>query len=443
MLGSAGGGGAPYSASCSYGAGGKGGDGGGIIAISAANVAITGTVTSSGNNGAQGGDYAGGGGGGAGGSVLIRATTLALGSNITTAVKGNGGNSSNNGGGTGGAGGNGRIAVSTGATGTTNPTFTEVSPGATYATDNPYVVNANALDFTSLYTFIPTLSSDSVGTIQYQVSSNNGTTWYYYTSGAWSTTTGGFEESSSGSVISANIGTLPPNTRQFKFKAFLNSDRASTPKLDGITINYHIPPSAPTTLTPPFSARTTTSVTWRFTDNSATEGQFKVKEDNTVKGSVDSTTILTTGGIVTYQENDLVANTQYTRLFVSTDGVADSADSASVSTYTLANPAGTPVVTQSPDATSLVVVLSQNSNPANTTYAFGLDDISDGSVDSGGYVQADGSLGAVAVWETYDNWGGDSGRTVTGLTPNSTHNFIAKQRTVIMSKRYSLVGVVA
>lgn len=88
--------------------------------------------------------------------------------------------------------------------------------------------------------------------------------------------------------------------------------------------------------------------------------------------------------------------------------------------YTLANVPGTPTVATT-SATSLTITISQNSNPAATTYAIY-------NVTLSKYVQANGSSGDTAAWQTYSNWGGASGIANTGLNANTAYYYEVKAR---------------
>jgi trimeric autotransporter adhesin len=87
---------------------------------------------------------------------------------------------------------------------------------------------------------------------------------------------------------------------------------------------------------------------------------------------------------------------------------------------TLANVPGAPVVGNA-TTTSLSVTLNattQNSNPAATQYAIQV-------TNTNQYVQANGTLGASAVWQTAATWGTIA---VTGLTSNTQYTFQVKAR---------------
>ncbi|MFY7887255.1 MAG: beta strand repeat-containing protein, partial [Dolichospermum sp.] len=86
--------------------------------------------------------------------------------------------------------------------------------------------------------------------------------------------------------------------------------------------------------------------------------------------------------------------------------------------YTLANVPNAPTV-NNPSSSSLDVAIgSGDGNPSSTEYAIQ-------ETNSGNYVQANGTLGASAVWQTAATWGT---KTVTGLAPSSSFTFNAKAR---------------
>jgi len=105
-----------------------GGNGGGMIFIFGKNITITGTISTSGLNGASGSI---GGGGGAGGSVLLKTQIGTFGTNLITVSAGVGGNGNVA---SGGAGSVGRIHLDykTSYTGTTDPTIDATQDATLY-----------------------------------------------------------------------------------------------------------------------------------------------------------------------------------------------------------------------------------------------------------------------------------------------------------------------
>jgi hypothetical protein len=92
---------------------------------------------------------------------------------------------------------------------------------------------------------------------------------------------------------------------------------------------------------------------------------------------------------------------------------------ANISFYTLANVPGELTV-GNPTISTLDVTVTpatENSNPSTTRFAI--------QEAGGSYVQANGSLGATAVWQTAIEW---STVTVTGLEDNTTYSFATKAK---------------
>ncbi|HMO34369.1 MAG TPA: hypothetical protein PKE07_15335, partial [Lacibacter sp.] len=85
--------------------------------------------------------------------------------------------------------------------------------------------------------------------------------------------------------------------------------------------------------------------------------------------------------------------------------------------WTLANTPTAPTVNNPTGSTLDVAIGGSDGNPAGTTYAI--------QETGGQYVQANGSLGASAVWQTSATWGTV---TVTGLSGSTTYTFRVKAR---------------
>lgn len=89
-----------------------------------------------------------------------------------------------------------------------------------------------------------------------------------------------------------------------------------------------------------------------------------------------------------------------------------------------ANVPGAPTVNlpaSNSTTTALTIIIDQNSNSADTTYAIYNETLSQ-------YVQANGSLGASAIWQDYTTWGGASGISSTGLSTNTQYTYKVKAR---------------
>lgn len=73
----------------------------------------------------------------------------------------------------------------------------------------------------------------------------------------------------------------------------------------------------------------------------------------------------------------------------------------------------------------LKFVVDSANNPSDCEFAIATTDDSWTTTE---YIQADGTVGASIVWQTYANWGGASGELVTGLLPDTTHKIKVKAR---------------
>jgi len=116
----------------------------------------------------------------------------------------------------------------------------------------------------------------------------------------------------------------------------------------------------------------------------------------------------------------LLANTTYYFKANSRNmlGVAN-AETVIFSTVTRANTPSAPTISIVSTDT-LNVVINENNNPPGTEYRI-LVSSTDWSITK--YVQGNGSLGDTPLWRTKTDWGQDSGKDVTGLTPNTQYKF--------------------
>lgn len=121
-------------------------------------------------------------------------------------------------------------------------------------------------------------------------------------------------------------------------------------------------------------------------------------------------------GAFTEPLSPLAVNTQYNARAYATSPYG-TGYGARVALWTLANVPSAPTV-NSPTVTTLNVTVNVNGNPASTEFSIQ-------ETSTGNYMQADGTLGAGAVWQTAATWGT---KTVTGLTTGSTYTFQVKAR---------------
>ena len=199
----------------------------------------------------------------------------------------------------------------------------------------------------------------------------------------------------------------------------------SSPRPAGIDL-----PASPTGLS--CSAQSNSVIRWSFTDNASDETGFRLHGDNSMIAEVnlaDQTFM---------DESSLQTNTQYKdRQVTAFNNGGESELSNTASCYTLANkPSKIEVHTADKASLSLDIELTDG-NPANTEYAIK-------ELNSGQYVQADGTFGDNAVWQTESGWGGENAIKVVGgqasansnvngqvamsLAENTEYSFSAKAR---------------
>ncbi len=114
--------------------------------------------------------------------------------------------------------------------------------------------------------------------------------------------------------------------------------------------------------------------------------------------------------------SSLSVNTQYFYKAYATNLIGTTLSSNEINFYTLANVPSAPTVNNA-TVSSLDVTVNVNSNPANTEFAI---------KETGGlYVQANGTLGVPAVWQTAAVW---NTIPVIGLTSSTSYGFQVKAR---------------
>lgn len=184
-------------------------------------------------------------------------------------------------------------------------------------------------------------------------------------------------------------------------------------------------PGAPT-----LTVNGASSITLAITSNSNPDTtEYDILEVGTNKyvqanGTLGDTVVWQTysawGGTAGQAISGLTPNTNYTMVNQAKNGDGVATDNSSSSTAaTLAAAPGVPTVTAS--TTSLTVVIDPNGNPASTTFAIY-------EAITAKYVQANGTLGDTAVWQTDAAWGGSSGTGVTGLTSGTSYVWAVKAK---------------
>ena len=149
-------------------------------------------------------------------------------------------------------------------------------------------------------------------------------------------------------------------------------------------------------------------------------GSAYVQSNGTLDTTATWATYTTWGGASGKEVTGLSLNTGYQFLVVARNGddALSSYSSPNSIVYTLANAAGTPTV--APASTgSFNITLSENSNPATTTYAIHI-------YGTSFYVDTDGSLTSSPVYQTTSTWGTPLVATGYSVNDNIAFEVIAR-----------------
>lgn len=195
-------------------------------------------------------------------------------------------------------------------------------------------------------------------------------------------------------------------------------------RFDNFVINASTVVSGPTVTTTAASSISTTGADLNGTINAngtTTDASFEYGTTAAYGFSATATPSSATGTTatsITATIGSLALNTQYHFRAVGTES-ATVYNGSDLTFYTLAATPGALAVNNEQLSTLDVTVNSstENGNPSTTQYA--IQEI------GGQYVQANGSLGATAVWQTAATWGTT---TVTGLAVSTLYTFQVKAR---------------
>ena len=193
------------------------------------------------------------------------------------------------------------------------------------------------------------------------------------------------------------------------------SSAASPTNTNGLNILGTITALPPVVTTNAASAITSTTADLNGTvvaNNNALTASFEYGTTTAYGSSATATTPV--AGAVTgvastptsVSLSGLNPNTQY-----NFKAVGGSASGANATFYTLANVPGTPTVSNATSGSLDVSIASGDGNPAATTYAIQV-------LPGGLFVQANGSLGVSAVFQTATTW---ATTTITGLSSNTNY----------------------
>ncbi len=316
--------------------GGAGGIGGGIVIISANSLTVeptAGVITAggyAGSNAAYYGQWAcaaegsgGGGGGAAGGSIKLITNSTTAGTNRINSDGGNGGLGICHNGGNGGSG-RVRIQYVSSLSGTTRPAASTLQ--APLYKDSMILQSLDLVHIDSnaaVLSFAYSLSSSPAGTSSSVQFSTDALTWYNSSGNL-----GGSDSLSVGVDNIIDLTALEWLTPTFFYKITTNTNGASTPVLDSVSLNYDITPSVPTIGEP--EALSTDTIRWNFTDNATNEEGFILVDE---EGTLIKYCL---GENLTYcDETGLQENTQYTRGVKAYNALGESVSSETATVYTL------------------------------------------------------------------------------------------------------------
>ncbi|HDQ22777.1 MAG TPA: hypothetical protein ENN28_02255, partial [Candidatus Uhrbacteria bacterium] len=261
--------------------------------------------------------------------------------------------------------------------------------------------------------------------IDYYLSNNGGASWNSVLPGSLHV----FSSVGSDLRWRAVLQTINPNT---------------TPIIDDLSVVYNTAlgvgggvvggvetlPNAPINLT--CEAQSQAAIRWSFEDQADNETGFKLYDATTDLVVLDTLPNITTD-LEYFDEAELEINSQYSRYVTAFSGAGESGPSNTAACYTLANkPLGLEIL-ETGEEEIVLRLKSGDGNPEYTEYAIK-------ELNTGNYVQTDGSFGDTEAWQTQEAWGEIR---VTGagyeyeeegldyqisLTPGEEYDFSAKAR---------------
>lgn len=161
----------------------------------------------------------------------------------------------------------------------------------------------------------------------------------------------------------------------------------------------------------------TNSITWTWRDNASDETAFKVYAEPGLMAPI-TLRATTDPDVEDWRYDGLLTNTvhSFTALAINAEGASNT--TADYTTWTLAAMPVAPIRDYPPFVSLSITIGSGDGNPAYTQYALHC-----ATTDQ--WVQADGTLGPVPVWQTAATWGTTG---VTGLRGGMVHAFSARAR---------------
>ncbi|MEO6671780.1 MAG: lamin tail domain-containing protein [Ferruginibacter sp.] len=235
------------------------------------------------------------------------------------------------------------------------------------------------------------------------------------------TTAGSITSDGTGSgVFVSTLSGLDVNTQYF-YRAYATNSLGTS---YGSESNFYTLANTPGTVTVNNPTTASLDVTLAGGDGSPASTEYAIQETGSgnyiqAGGALGASPVWQTAATWgTKTVTGLAVNANYSFHAKARNAVnVETAFGGSASLYTLANTPGAPTV-NNPTASSLDVTLTLNGNPGITQFAIQ-------ETTTGNYVQTDGSLAALFVWQTASNWGT---KTVTGLTASTLYTFQVKAR---------------
>jgi len=438
-----------------------GGAGGGLVTLAIdGNITINGTIVASGGDGQSG--ATGHSGAGAGGGVHLVGDVIS-GSGTITAL---GGDSQN-----GGAGGGGCIYIGYRVSNSFSSSTAAVAGGVasgvgnngsngTYyieqlnvlpivASISPNQVDANTVSFST------TISDENIEeTNMYLEYSLDGSSWislatYYVTpdEGAVTTSTGnitGIDTNIDGDInitirwnVGADISNVEDDSAYIRLIPYDAQGNGSTVTSSLFAIDTKSPTSpGPLTI---FSTSTNAadiafgSVSsdinfYEYTLFYVASSDMPTTSDISFTSSSDSNlSDISYNSAATTTLAELATSTQYSVNIWAYDSFGRSSSSTSaLMFYTLADAPGQATVS-SVSTSSLNIIINTSTNPSTVEYSICRSQ-DDSTCMDGGYVNTSGNFAASVSWNTYNDWGGNSGLDITDLSANTQYIFLVKAR---------------
>ncbi|MCX7049031.1 MAG: right-handed parallel beta-helix repeat-containing protein, partial [Candidatus Sumerlaeota bacterium] len=195
---------------------------------------------------------------------------------------------------------------------------------------------------------------------------------------------------------------------------------SGTQQVDFVLRPY--PPAAPNY--PDATSITQRSIVWTWRDNASNEAGYEIFAAPGAVAPGTSIT-LTAANAQNWMQDGLSTNTQYAFQTRARNAGGLSNKTSNISRYTLAATPAAPVVGNPTGASLDVAIGAGDGNPPGTVYAIRMQPEAPGAGSGRIWVQANGSVGASAVWQTAAAW---STKTVTGLSESTVYSFTVKAR---------------